>query len=214
MDHQACLRHLKDGKAAMGRDQEHWIPATAKREIMERTCASFDEQELLPKLRQKATASYPDQAWQKEEEMSASGIVAFDRTLQTTNMWLNDIMIDHGPDRQLAWHILGSVLQTLRDRIPADLSAHLSAQLPLLVRGVYYEHYDPSKKPQHTRTIDEFCEGIRKDFATQRPIDVEKAVQSVFRVLTHYLDPGEVAKVRSVLPPAIRELWPDPNVRH
>jgi uncharacterized protein (DUF2267 family) len=45
--------------------------------------------------------------------MSASGLIVFDKTLQTTNIWLDDLMADQGPDRQLAWHVLGAVLQTL-----------------------------------------------------------------------------------------------------
>lgn len=34
--------------------------------------------------------------------MSATGIDAFDKTLQVTNTWLKEIMEDHGPDRQVA----------------------------------------------------------------------------------------------------------------
>ncbi|MEY9163602.1 uncharacterized protein (DUF2267 family) [Sinorhizobium fredii] len=67
--------------------------------------------------------------------MSASGVAVFDKTLQITNGWLDEIIEHQGPDRQRAWHILSAVLYTLRDRFSADLSAHLSAQLPLLVRG-------------------------------------------------------------------------------
>jgi uncharacterized protein (DUF2267 family) len=67
--------------------------------------------------------------------MSATGVDVFDKTLQTTNIWLDEIMEEMGPDRQLAWRILGAVLRALRDRLPPDLAAHLSAQLPLLVRG-------------------------------------------------------------------------------
>jgi uncharacterized protein (DUF2267 family) len=62
--------------------------------------------------------------------MSATGVNVFDKTLQTTNIWLDEIMEELGLDRQLAWHILGAVLRALRDRLPADLAAHLSAQLP------------------------------------------------------------------------------------
>ncbi|CDN48152.1 Hypothetical protein NGAL_HAMBI2427_17120 [Neorhizobium galegae bv. orientalis] len=42
--------------------------------------------------------------------MSASGIAVFDKTLQTTHTWLDDLMADQGLDRQLAWHVLGAVL--------------------------------------------------------------------------------------------------------
>src|SRR5947199_2623978 len=70
--------------------------------------------------------------------MSATGLDVFDKTLQTTNSWLDEISQTLGPDRKLAWKVLSIVLHKLRDRIPVDLSAHLGAELPLLVRGTYY----------------------------------------------------------------------------
>lgn len=59
--------------------------------------------------------------------MAATGLEVFDRTLQTTNTWLNEIGERIGPDRQLAWHVLGAVLHALRDRVPLDLAAHVGA---------------------------------------------------------------------------------------
>lgn len=84
--------------------------------------------------------------------MSATGLEVFDKSIQTTNIWLDEIMKDLGPDRQLAWHLLGAVLRTMRDQLPPDLAAHLGAQLPLVVRGAYYDQYQPSASPEKTRT--------------------------------------------------------------
>ncbi len=67
--------------------------------------------------------------------MSANGLPVFDKTVQTTNIWLDQIMERLGPDRQVAWKVLGTVLHKLRDRLPVEAAAHLGAQLPLLVRG-------------------------------------------------------------------------------
>ena len=75
--------------------------------------------------------------------MSTTGLDVFDKTLQTTNIWLDEIMDVVGPDRGVAWHVLGAVLRTLRDRLPLGLAAHLGAQLPLLVRGTYYDQFQP-----------------------------------------------------------------------
>ncbi|TMJ79725.1 MAG: DUF2267 domain-containing protein, partial [Alphaproteobacteria bacterium] len=49
--------------------------------------------------------------------MSATGLDVFDKTLQTTNIWLDEIMGKLGPDRQVAWHVLSAVLHALRDRL-------------------------------------------------------------------------------------------------
>jgi uncharacterized protein (DUF2267 family) len=146
--------------------------------------------------------------------MSTTGVEVFDRTLQITHTWLGDIMDEHGPDRQLAWQILGAVLRTLRDRLPTDLSAHLGAQLPLLVRGAYYDQFRPSTQPADYRTLDEFLAHVEAELAFNRPVDVTDAVRSVFGVLSHYIDPGQVAKVRAALPEEVRNLWPDPETLH
>jgi uncharacterized protein (DUF2267 family) len=146
--------------------------------------------------------------------MSATGLDAFDKTIQITNTWLGDIMEDHGPDRQVAWHVLSAVLHTLRDRLPVGLAAHLGAQLPLLVRGAYYDQFEPSKLPDKSRSLDEFLGKVKDELKFTRPIDSKEAVRSVFRVLSHYVDPGEVRKVRDSLPEEVRALWPDPEVRH
>lgn len=146
--------------------------------------------------------------------MSATGLDVFDKSLQVTNTWLNEMMDKIGPDRQLSWHVLGVVLRTLRDRLPADLAAHLGAQLPLIVRGAYYEQFEPSKPIHKSRSKAEFFAPIAEGNAMVRPVDTEDAVQAVFGVLDHYLDPGQARKVREALPEDIRVLWPDPTKRH
>ena len=88
--------------------------------------------------------------------MSDTGL----ESLQVTNIWLNEIMEEHGPDRQRAWHILSAVLRTTRDRLPPDLAAHLGAQLPLLVRGAFYDQFEPSRLPEKSRTREQFLERV------------------------------------------------------
>jgi uncharacterized protein (DUF2267 family) len=73
--------------------------------------------------------------------MSATGLDVFDKTLQTTHIWLDELMAEIGSDRQAAWHVLGAVLRAVRDRIPLELAVHLGSQLPLLVRGLDYDQW-------------------------------------------------------------------------
>ena len=84
--------------------------------------------------------------------MSATGLDVFDKTLQTTNIWLDEIMAELGPDRQLAWHVLGAVIRALRDRLPIGLAANLGSQLPILVRGAYYDQWTPRDRPLELRS--------------------------------------------------------------
>src|SRR6266568_3524840 len=91
-----------------------------------------------------AAPAFPSHRTGEEDAiMSATGLEVFDKTLQTTNIWLDEIMAKLGPDRRIAWHALGAVLHALRDRLQIGLAVHLGAQLPLLVRGLYYDQWHP-----------------------------------------------------------------------
>ena len=141
--------------------------------------------------------------------MSSTGLDVFDKTLQTTNIWLDEIMQTLGPERNVAWHVLGAVIRALRDRLPAELSAHLSAQLPLLVRGAYYDRYRPGHGIAPLHTDDDFLHHVAEDLGGIRPVNVRKATQSVFAVLVHHVTPEQVEKVKASLPASIRALWPE-----
>jgi len=122
--------------------------------------------------------------------MSATGLDVFDKTLQTTHIWLDELMQAIGPDRQVAWHVLGAVLRAIRDRIPLELAAHLGAQLPLLVRGAYYDQFRPSVLPATSRSLDEFLHGIGAELAMTRPVNVRDATRAVFQILSRHVNRG------------------------
>ena len=111
-------------------------------------------------------------------------------------------------DKQLAWHVLGAVLRTVRDRVPVNLAAHLGAQLPLLVRGAYYDQWRPSETPHRWRSVEDFAGSVSRELSTERPVDVIEAACAVFRVLDHHVEPNQIAKVRQALPEGVRDLWP------
>ena len=141
--------------------------------------------------------------------MSATGLEVFDKTLQTTNIWLDEIMGELGPDRQVAWHVLGAVLRTLRDRVPLGLAAHLGSQLPILVRGAYYDQWLPRDKPLELRSLDEFLQHVSQGLANIRPVNVRTAVHAVFATIGRHVDPGQVRKIRDALPKEVKAFWPD-----
>jgi uncharacterized protein (DUF2267 family) len=138
--------------------------------------------------------------------MSATGLDVFDKTLQTTNIWLDEIMTAIGPDRQVAWKVLSVVLHKLRDRMPVELSAHLGAELPLLVRGVYYDQYQPARQPTEWE-LDEFVEEVSEWLSDIRPVNPREAVQTVFAVLSRHIPRGQIDNVQQALPQDIRALW-------
>jgi uncharacterized protein (DUF2267 family) len=141
--------------------------------------------------------------------MSATGLEVFDQTLQKTNIWLKEIMDDVGPDRQRAYHALRAVLHTLRDRLTVEEAAHLSAQLPLLIRGIYFEGWHPAHKPTKERAKEEFLEKVAARLQGVEPMNPETATRSVLEVVQRNVDPAEVEHVKHMLPRSLQALWPD-----
>jgi uncharacterized protein (DUF2267 family) len=87
------------------------------------------------------------------------------------------------PDRNVAWHVLGAVLRAVRDRLPLGLAAHLGAQLPILVRGAYYDQLRPGQNAERLHTEDEFLAHVTSEFGGIRPVNVREATRSVLSVL-------------------------------
>jgi uncharacterized protein (DUF2267 family) len=138
--------------------------------------------------------------------MSATGLDVFDKTLQTTNIWLNEIKETVGPDRQVAWKVLSVVLHKLRDRLPVELAAHLGAELPLLVRGVYYDQYTPAIQPTDC-DLEDFLAEVTEWLADIRPVNAEEATRAVLAVLSHHVSRGQIATVQDALPKDLRSFW-------
>ena len=139
--------------------------------------------------------------------MSATGLDVFDKSLQTTNIWLDEIMKETGPDRRAAWHVLSAVLHAVRDRVPFELAIHLGAQLPLLVRGAYYDRWKPAREPERYRSLNEFLERVGEGLSNAHPVNRMLAVTVVFSVLARHLSPGQLENVRDALPKDVRALW-------
>jgi uncharacterized protein (DUF2267 family) len=129
--------------------------------------------------------------------------------VQQTQEWLKELR-DNGdlPDEGTALSVLRAVLHQLRDRLTPEEAIDLAAQLPLVVRGLYFEGWRPSRTPEKkVRSRQEFVDGVA---AKLRPhtIPPEPAVRDVFALIAHHCDPGEVSQVIGQLPPEVKELWP------
>jgi uncharacterized protein (DUF2267 family) len=141
--------------------------------------------------------------------MSETGLEAFDSTLQKTNVWLREIMDDLGiHDRHLAYAALRATLHALRDRLIVNEAVQLGAQLPMLVRGIYYEGWHPGGKG-HKAGRSEFLDSIRNHFRSSVwSVDPTELAEAVFRVLERHVTAGEIEDVKRSLPADLRELWP------
>ena len=141
--------------------------------------------------------------------MSLTGLSSLDSSIHLTNAWLREISGELGrtPDRGRAYHALRAVLHALRDRLPLGEIADLAAQLPLIVRGVYYEGWRPTARPVKDHTKAQFLDHVAQAFPEALPAEVEDMVRAVLRVLARRIAGGEVDDLRNALPARIRELW-------
>src|ERR671923_2865237 len=118
--------------------------------------------------------------------MSMTGVESFDATLQKTHIWLDELMDElHWADRYQAYLALRATLHALRDRLSVEEAAHLGAQLPMLIRGFYYEGWTPTGKPVRERRKEAFLAHIREHFRNDADIDPERVTRAVFRVLAN-----------------------------
>lgn len=139
--------------------------------------------------------------------MSTTGVAALDHTIQETNVWLKAVEQELQLDsRQQAYNALRAVLHALRDRISPDVAVKLGAQLPILVRGVYYENWHAAAVSTRERHADQFANHVGAELAQHFPVQPLTVVRGVFEVLWRMLDPGEFEKVMSHLPAEIRAL--------
>ncbi len=123
-----------------------------------------------------------------------------DRTVAKTNEWLSRLGDESGiKDADRAYAALRAVLHALRDRIGPEVSIHLAAQLPLLLRGTFYEGWEPQMTPERL-TLDEFVTRVEEEASLGSSAAAISAVRAVMQLLDEELAPGTMGHVIDVLP--------------
>jgi uncharacterized protein (DUF2267 family) len=133
----------------------------------------------------------------------------FEGTLHKTDDWLSHLMrLLPTDDGHVAYLALRATLHALRDRITVEEVAQLGAQLPMLIRGFYYEGWDPTGKPLRIRHRDQFLDRVTSELAYANDKEPEEIVKAVFTLLVQRISDGEIEDIKHVLPEDIRDLWP------
>lgn len=135
-----------------------------------------------------------------------SNIPAFASTVQKTKQWVVELMqLLQWEDGQKAYHGLRVVLHALRDRLTVKEATDLAAQLPTLIRGMYYECWQPSHVPVRDRTKEDFLTHVFKSFPGDTSVDPERLTHAVLHVLKNHVSEGEIEDIAAILPAPLRD---------
>jgi uncharacterized protein (DUF2267 family) len=129
--------------------------------------------------------------------MKLTGVDVFDATIDRTNLWLQELMRElNWTDRRKSYLALRYVLHGLRDHLSVENAARFGNELPMLIRGFYFENWVPNRNPLPWEP--------HKNLLAP---DVELIVRAVFRLLERKATEGEVTSLQDVLPPKLQVLW-------
>ncbi len=140
--------------------------------------------------------------------MSALGLKIIDSAVESANIWINEVNDHTGWDhKQRAYRLLRQVLHVIRDHLSVNEAAQLGAQLPVLIRGIYYEGWDPSKTPVTERSPDGFLAKVQEAFDTDPLGDAPAAVHAVFATLDNHVSGGEMEQVKRTFSKEVQTLF-------
>ena len=139
--------------------------------------------------------------------MSEQGLEVLDATYQKTQEWIGSLAETSHLEKGDAYKALRAVLMTLRDRLPMLEAVHFGAQLPLLLRGLYYDGWKPSQTPIKM-SRDEFLKAVGEKIVTDRFLDPVRMTHDVLSLFERFLSPGEMEKIKQILPKDLQTLWP------
>ena len=143
--------------------------------------------------------------------MSAQGLEVIDHTVHISHEWINELTSRLGwSSKRSALRLLRVTLQHLRDHLPPDELAQLSAQLPLLIRGMFFEGWVPKQTPIRERRAETFAGVIGSQMDNAEEYRGAEDIGCVFALLNARLSAGEIHDVRVSLSEDIRTLWPAP----
>ncbi len=144
--------------------------------------------------------------------MTTTRLDIIDRSVEKAHIWINDLADELGTeDNHEAYRVLRAFLHSLRDHLPVDETAALAAQLPIFVRGVFYEGWDPSGTPEHARDLDSFLRRIASEARLAGETEASFAAKAAGRVLSRHISAGEVSSVLHALPQHLREFLSSEN---
>ena len=143
--------------------------------------------------------------------MSSKKIQVFERTTHEAHEWINELSdrLEWVSERDVL-RMLRSVLVSVRDHLPVNEMAQFSAQLPIMLRGMFFEGWQPKNTPVAERHAQQFIDRIAAEVGDVTEYRGAEDITAVFKLLNNRISTGEIEDVRANLPQALRDIWPQP----
>lgn len=143
--------------------------------------------------------------------MTAQGLEVIDHSVHLTHEWINELA------ERLSWTSKRSALRLrrvtlhrIRDHLLADEMAQLSAQLPIMIRGFFFEDWIPKRTPIKERKAADFVAFISEQMGDAMEFRGSADIQCVFKLLNARISRGEIEDIRACLPMELRDFWEAP----
>ncbi len=138
-----------------------------------------------------------------------SQIHSIDKAVESTTEWVKEVQKELNiEDSQETYIIVIAVLHALRDRMTAEEAVQFAAQLPTLLKGVFYEGWIPSKMPEKIKTNEDFYKKVNNKLPHFTNRDPIKYTEAVINVLSRKISSGEIEDIKRIFPKALLDLWP------
>ncbi|MBD3665410.1 DUF2267 domain-containing protein [Sulfitobacter sp. TSTF-M16] len=143
--------------------------------------------------------------------MTAQGLEVIDQSVYLTHEWINELAgrLDWSSKRS-ALRLMRVTLHRIRDHLLVDEVAQFSAQLPVMIRGFFFESWVPKDTPIKERHAEDFIAFIRHQMGETAEYRGQDDIKCVFDLLNARISRGEVEDIRASLPQDLRDLWPAP----
>ncbi|GAA3828468.1 DUF2267 domain-containing protein [Streptomyces phyllanthi] len=142
--------------------------------------------------------------------MVETGFSSFDTMVDKANRLLKEIEQVFGwpkERRNQSYAALRGVLHALRDRLSVDETAQFGAQLPTLIRGIYYDGWKPAGTPVKMHR-EEFFARVRTEFPYAVEGGTEELVHKVLDVLKDHVSEGEWGDLKARMPKSLAAVLP------
>jgi uncharacterized protein (DUF2267 family) len=139
-----------------------------------------------------------------------TGVHALEQSLRDAQGWISSVALRlNSRNPNLALTSLKATLHAVRDQLDRTGAIELGGRLPALVRGLYYDGWDPDDARGPAKTSKSFLSRIAHESVRNPRIKPERAAKAALEVIFERLPAAAMAPVIERLPESLAKLWPD-----